>query len=162
MSVLDAMPVFWGDSMLALWQCQTERRPGCRRLQHDQLATHSAGKISTDRQSQTDAGMLPRATCLNLYKRFEYRVDHRCRDARTSIGHIYIHALRSPLRAERDVASRWCKLDRIRQQVEDDLLDLVDIRSNRYVFICVCANECQSAAGDLIFHNLTRLLERVR
>src|SRR5439155_2353097 len=106
------------------WQDDRERGARAGFALDDDVAAHRAGELATDRQAKTGSLNRSRQTAVPLDEGLEDRIATLRWDAGTGVRDQDAKLVRTHLAVELDPAGR-CELDRVRDQVEDELLELL-------------------------------------
>jgi hypothetical protein len=79
-------------------------------------------QMARDRQTEPEASMRARARTVRLREAVEHRAQEVCVDASTVVGDRQRHVSARFRNGDTDATTRRRKLDRVRQQVPDNLL----------------------------------------
>ena len=111
---------------------ERETAPRADFADHGQVASHSLRHLAADRETQAGTILGPRQFGVHLHERLEDAFEIARRDSASSVRDDDVDSLTALLlTGDRDRAARIGELDRIGEQIEDDLLNLLSVRADR-------------------------------
>src|SRR6185437_8627058 len=133
----------------ALRQGERERRAGALLAPHTQIPAHRLGEIAADRQAEARSLFGVGQTASDLHERGEDRLEVGGLDADAGIGDMQGDRLAAVLPRHLDAAAGGRELDRVRQEVNENLLYLRPIRAHRQIERVLAAMKRQLSLAKL-------------
>src|SRR5687768_13278449 len=106
---------------------QREHRPAPLLALHGDVAAHREGEITADGEAEPDALARARESLVDLHERVEDRLQLVRRDPDTTVTNTDRYAVSFGERLDLDVPAWRRELDRIGEQVDEDLRCLLDV-----------------------------------
>src|SRR6185437_11834189 len=133
----------------AMRQGERERRAGALLALHGQIPAHRLGEIAADRQAEARSLFGVGQTASDLHERGEDRLEVGGLDADAGIGDMQGDRLAAVLPRHLDAAAGGRELDRVRQEVNENLLYLRPIRAHRQIERVLAAMKRQLSLAKL-------------